>query len=410
VNLPRSARSWVWALATLAAGEAVLERDLHPLGGDGLAWLARIVAATILAGGALAVAWPAAERDEPRLVLAELLAGLAVGALLAVTLVHGRLQDVERGTWAVVGLALGALVGILRRIARDSRGATAIACVLLLSLLLGRFGSSALAARAGAEVLGRRHELDVILLAGVLIVLRVASGRAALVPPAPRRVAPVPGPTLERSLLVLPVVTATLLATARDRPARLASAVVAAGALALALGAVLEGDPAGAGPAVVAVVALGRLVGGTPAALSAHGGISELLPMSRSRAVRASVGTTAPLLAVAVVLGWVLAPSGVALPALVLVVGAAGVVAAVAGAGAVVATVWVSGTIRQGSALAVVAALAGALFVLAPAVQANVGLFDGLIVENVVAASAFGVVVGLAGISFVGWWQRGTDR
>ncbi len=406
MTLPRPSRSVIWALATLAVGEAVLQRDLTVVGGDGLGWLARVVAAGLVVAVAGALAWPVDGPDRPGRLAGELSLGLVTGVLLVLPLLHGHRSDVLRGTWALVGLGLGLVFGVLRRVAARPVGGIAVGSAGFLGLVVGHAGSAHLAFVLGEQVLGRNHEGLIALSVAALVALRLVS---RWISPGVREVAVAasrPGPLLERALLQVPVASALGLGLLRQGGRVAASVTLAASGLVMSLAAITRGDSGAVGPAVAAMLVIGGVVGAPVGTFVAPRGLLTVVPIARGHAARVAGLIGLGVVAVALVLGWLLAPVPWGLAPGVLAVGWVGVAAALGGLAVLVGLVGAAGPSVRSAAVPVVAALSGALFVTAPAVQANVGAaHGGLVLENVVAASAFAVVVGLAAVSFVSWWR-----
>lgn len=402
----RLVRNVIWGLATLVAGEAVLERDLHDLGGDSLAWLARIVAGTVLVAVGAGLAWPAAARDRWRELLAELGLGAVLGATLVVPLVHSHRADVARGAWLLVGVGLGAVWGLARRLSATRVGRLVVGGLAALGIVLAQFGSATLAHDAGTFALGRAR---IVVLGGVVVLLvaaRILAKRLEAAPAARRTTAPRPGPTLERALLGAPGVALGLLGLARARPAALMGALVASVGMMEGLWAVVQGDVAGAVPAVGGILVAGAVLGAGVGAVAAPGSAVELLPVARARLVRAAALGVLPGSLVVVVAGWLGAAVPRSLGGIDLLVAGGGLVLGLAGLAGLVAAIERARAARASTAVGVVAPLAGSLLLLAPAVQANVGLAQPVLLgEDVVAAASFAVVLGLAAVSFVSWWQ-----
>ncbi|ACU54466.1 hypothetical protein Afer_1544 [Acidimicrobium ferrooxidans DSM 10331] len=400
-------RPGLWGLVTLVVGEAVLERDLHLLGGDSLAWVARVVAATVIALVAIGIAMPAAEHDSARSVAAELIVGVVAGAALVLPLAHGHRSDVVRGTWIAVGVSLGAVLGIVRRGARSRRRAVIVGMLVIAVVVAGRVPSGALAASVGAWLLGRTDAVAVVGLGILALALRIGVGRLDVRPSGPRRGADRPHGVVEAGLLRAPIATSTWLGLGRGRAAAGVALLLAGTATVAGLAALVRGDPAGAVPVVVGVLALGLVVGRPLGGFLDSRGLVALLPVRRSRVVRVSAAADLLVLAVAVLAGGLLAPVPLGLASSVVVVGLVGIAAATTGVACVIAVLHDRDVWTRNPVIPIVAMLAGALFVTAPAVQANLGLAQhALILEDVAAAASFGVVVGLAGVSFASWWGR----
>lgn len=400
-------RPGLWGLVTLVVGEAVLERDLHVVGGDSLAWVARVVAATVTALVAIGIAFPAREHDSAGALLAEVGVGVVASAALVLPLAHGHRPDVVRAAWVAVGVATGATFGIVRRGARSRRIAVIIGGLVAVALAAGHLASGSLAARIGAWLLGRVDAALVVGLGVLMLSVRIGVGRLHVQADTVRHGAQRPHGLTELGLLRAPIATATWLGLGRGGVASGVALALAGAASVSGIGALVRGDPAGAVPVVIGVIALGAVAGRPLGGLLAARGLVALLPVSRSRVVRMSALAILLVSILDGVVGGFLAPVPLGLASSVSAIGLVGFAAAASGVTCVVAVLHDRDLWTRSPVLPIVATLAGALFVTAPAVQANLGLAQhALILEDVAAATSFGVVVGLAGVSFASWWSR----